>query len=103
MRRALISLALAIAFAAPAAAQRFDAPMTRVSARSDSTIARVQVVPMSQARRAVRQRFPGSEILDSWVRKNRNGDPVEYVVRIVTRDGRRLDVRVDAHTGRVIG
>jgi uncharacterized membrane protein YkoI len=99
----LIPLALAFAAAAPASAQRFDARPHAAAAEARGQARQARPVPMSQVRQAVRQRYPGAEILDSWLRRDRNGNPVEYVVRIVTRDGRRLDVRVDARSGRVIG
>jgi len=58
------------------------------------------VVPLSQAVAAVRRAHPGAQVLSH--RLVNSGNPY-YVIRIVTRDGRRLDVRVDARSGRVIG
>lgn len=58
------------------------------------------VIPLSQAVSAVRRAHPGSQVLSH--RLVSSNSPY-YVIRIVTRDGRRLDVRVDARNGRVIG
>lgn len=58
------------------------------------------IVPMRVAYSAVRRAYPGAEILDG--RLVRSAQPY-YVIRILTRDGRRRDVRVDARSGRVIG
>jgi len=57
------------------------------------------IVPMRVAYDAVRRAYPGAEILNGQLV---NGQRPVYIIRILTRDGRRIDVRVDARTGRVI-
>jgi len=50
----------------------------------------------------VRNRYPGAQVLDvELVRSGSPGSPY-YIVKILTQDGRRIDVRVDAVTGRVM-
>lgn len=56
------------------------------------------IVPMSVAVSAVRQAYPGAEVLSGRLV---NGENPYYMIRILTREGRRLDVRVDARSGRV--
>lgn len=79
--------------------QAFD-PRSRYSAEE----ARGQsqsgnVVPARVAIDNVRSRHPGAQVLD--VELVRSGTPY-YIVKILTQDGRRLDVRVDGRTGRVM-
>jgi len=64
------------------------------------SVVRQDVVPMSTAVAAVRRAYPGAEVLSG--RLVNSGSPY-YVIRILTREGRRLDVRVDARSGRVLG
>lgn len=81
------------------ASQAFD-PRSRYSAEE----ARGQsqsgnVVPARVAIDNVRARYPGAQVLD--VELVRSGNPF-YIVKILTQDGRRIDVRVDGRTGRVM-
>ncbi|MGP1274556.1 MAG: PepSY domain-containing protein [Caulobacterales bacterium] len=104
-RYALLLTALAALAAADAhatgvsgEAQAFD-PRSRYSAdeaRNQSQAG--NVVPARVAIDNVRQRYPGAEVLD--VELVRSGSPY-YIVKILTREGRRIDVRVDGVTGRV--
>lgn len=80
-------------------AQAFD-PRSRYSAdeaRNQSQSG--NVVPARVAIDAVRQRYPGAQVLD--VELVRSGSPY-YIVKILTQEGHRLDVRVNAVTGRVM-
>lgn len=87
------------AFEVAADAQAFD-PRSRYSAdeaRNQSQSG--NVVPARVAIDAVRQRYPGAQVLD--VELVRSGSPF-YIVKILTREGHRLDVRVNAVTGRLM-
>lgn len=65
----------------------------------DETFSAAQsIVPMSVAVSAVRQAYPDAEVLSGRLV---NGENPYYMIRILTREGRRLDVRVDAQSGRV--
>lgn len=55
----------------------------------------------SQLRARVRSRYPGCEIVNDEIFRDREGRPVAYRAVVVTRDGRRLTVSVDPRTGRV--
>jgi uncharacterized membrane protein YkoI len=80
-------------------AQAFD-PRSRYSAdeaRSQSQSG--NVVPARVAVDNVRRRYPGAQVLD--VELVRSGSPF-YIVKILTQEGHRIDVRVDAATGRVM-
>lgn len=59
-------------------------------------------ISASQAVQAARSRYPGSRYVDTFA-VYANGQVREHVVVLVTRDGRRAFVRVDARSGRVIG
>ncbi len=81
------------------ASQAFD-PRSRYSAdeaRGQSQAG--QIVPARVAIDNVRRRYPGAQVLD--VELVRSGNPF-YIVKILTQDGRRIDVRVDGRTGRVM-
>ncbi|GGG99989.1 MAG TPA: hypothetical protein DF715_08465 [Oceanicaulis sp.] len=80
-------------------AQAFD-PRSRYSAdeaRSQSQSG--NVVPARVAIDNVRRRYPGAQVLD--VELVRSGSAY-YIVKILTQEGHRIDVRVDAATGRVM-
>lgn len=94
-----LSVADARASHATGEGQAFD-PRSRYSADE----ARDQrqsgnVVPARVAIDNVRSRYPGAQVLD--VELVRSGSAY-YIVKILTQDGRRVDVRVDAVTGRVM-
>ena len=57
------------------------------------------VIPALRAISIVRQRYPSADILDAELE---GGNNPRYVIRVLTRDGRRLDVVVDARTGRIL-
>ena len=75
-----------------------DAPAYAKSHKDAVHAAAQSIVPVSVAVAAVRQAYPGSEVLSHRLV---NGENPYYMIRILTPDGRRLDVRVDALSGRV--
>ena len=86
-----------------AAAQGFD-PRSGYTADDARDRRRAgQRLPISQLRAAVRRQYPGCEIINDQLFGDSNGEPVAYRARIVTRDGRLLNVSVDPRTGRVTG
>jgi len=58
------------------------------------------VMPALRAISIVRGRYPGAEVLNAQLQ---GGSSPQYVVTILTREGRRVNVIVDARTGQVIG
>jgi uncharacterized membrane protein YkoI len=58
-----------------------------------------EIVPALRVISAVRERYPGAEVLDAEVVED---NPPQYVIKIRTRDGRRVDVIADAQTGRIL-
>lgn len=101
-RRALIlAVTAAVVAGAPSAAQQ---PDLRGSFSADDARNRRrdgQRLPIGQLRAAVRRQFPGCEIINDQIFGDRNGDPIAYRARIVTREGRLLNVTVDPRSGRV--
>ena len=96
-RLVVISAMLLSAFAAPAAASS-NAPEFRrapVVAHSYVREARRAISPSEAKRIALRSVRDPKEALDI----RRVGDV--YIVRIVLKDGRRRDIKVDANTGRI--
>ncbi|PWE17027.1 hypothetical protein DDZ18_09995 [Marinicauda salina] len=92
-------LAAAVLSTDVAAAQNFD-PRSRYSA-DEARDARDEgrVLPARQVIDSVRRRYPGAQVLDAELVGSRN--PF-YIIKILTSDGRRRDVRVDARTGRIL-
>ncbi|WBQ14048.1 PepSY domain-containing protein [Hyphomonadaceae bacterium BL14] len=62
--------------------------------------AQADIVPMRVAIDAALRAYPGSQYVTG---RFESGAQPLYIIRIVTREGQRRDVRVDARTGRVIG
>ena len=58
-----------------------------------------QVVPATRVIGAVRQRYPGADVLDAELE---GGPNPRYVIKILTPDGRRIDVVADARTGQIL-
>ena len=58
-----------------------------------------EVVPALRVISAVRQRYPGADVLDAELE---GGAAPRYVIKILTRDGRRLDIVADARTGQIL-
>ncbi|MHA6288279.1 PepSY domain-containing protein [Maricaulis sp. CAU 1757] len=57
------------------------------------------VVPALRVISAVRQRYPGADVLDAELEGGANP---RYVIKILTADGRRIDVIADARTGQIL-
>lgn len=107
MKNALIALVGAFATLASAAAadangvaqsrpdmrDRYTADEARDAMRSGDVLPALRVI------REVRQQYPGAEVLDAELE---GGQPPLYIIKILTRDGRRVDVIVDARTGAVL-
>lgn len=74
------------------------APAQAMAQKEAAHVAVQSIVPVSVAVAAVRRAYPGSEVLSHRLV---NGENPYYMIRILTPDGRRLDVRVDALSGRV--
>ena len=108
-RRALIlaafsAAALAATLAAPGLAQ-FD-PRGNFSAgeQRDTRDRREQAeerLPVGRLREIVRRAYPGCDIINDQLFNDNRGEPVGYRARIVTREGRLLNVSVDPRSGRV--
>ena len=49
----------------------------------------------------MRREFPNCDIINDRIYGDPNGRPVAYRARIVTRDGRLLNVTVDPQSGRI--
>jgi len=58
-----------------------------------------QVLPVSQVIAIAQARHPGTQVLDVVLS---DGAQPRYRVILKTRDGRRIDVVIDAKTGRVL-
>ncbi len=89
---------LTLLLTAVCAASLMGAPAHALAHKGESYNAAQSIVPMSVAVSAVRQAYPGAEVLSGRLV---NGENPYYMIRILTREGRRLDVRVDARSGRV--
>ena len=57
------------------------------------------VLPALRVISIVRGRYPGAEVLDAELEQ---GASPRYIIKILTRDGRRVDVVADARTGRIL-
>ncbi|WP_421786028.1 PepSY domain-containing protein [Hyphobacterium sp.] len=57
------------------------------------------VLPALRVISIVRSRYPGAEVLDAELMR---GASPQYIIKILTREGRRIDVVVDARTGRIL-
>lgn len=103
-RAALAATAAALAAmtaAPPAEAQRTDWRSSADHWRDDRADGRV--IPAREAVAVVKRAYPGCEVLNTAVQMGPDRKPLYHIVRIITRDGVRRDVRVDARSGRLIG
>lgn len=57
------------------------------------------VVPAIRVISQVRQRYPRANVLDAELERGANP---RYIVKILTEDGRRIDVVADARTGAIL-
>lgn len=103
MRAFTITAALAAAILAagaqPSAAQNFDARSNYSAEEARNARQSGDVLPVREVIEIVRRAFPGSRVLDAEL--VRTASP-HYVVKILDPDGRRMDVRVDARSGRIM-
>ncbi|MAU40548.1 MAG: hypothetical protein CMF31_02900 [Kordiimonas sp.] len=80
-------------------------PVFRNSYKHDEVreaVRRGEIKSLSVIRQSVRGRFPG-RILDARLLEAANAQrPMLYDVRVLTRNGRVLSVRVNAHTGQIL-
>lgn len=77
----------------PDVRDRYTADEARDAVRSGDVLPALRVI------RDVRQRYPGAEVLDAELER---GSQPRYIIKILTRDGRRVDVIVDAQTGAIL-
>lgn len=106
LKQLIIIAAVLASVAVPAAAdaQKGSGPAQDPRDRLTSSQARDarqqgDVVPALRVINAVRQRYPGADVLDANLE---GGAAPRYVIRILTRDGRRMDVIADARTGQIL-
>ncbi|MED5548908.1 MAG: PepSY domain-containing protein [Pseudomonadota bacterium] len=57
------------------------------------------IVPALRVINDVRRRYPGANVLDAELE---GGAAPRYVIKILTSDGRRVDVVADARNGRIL-
>ncbi|MBR9826729.1 MAG: hypothetical protein GYB36_13165 [Alphaproteobacteria bacterium] len=72
---------------------RYTAGQARDSRNSGDVVPAIRVISQ------VRQRYPNAQVLDAELE---GGSDPRYVVKILTADGRRVDVVADARTGRIL-
>lgn len=107
MLKTLVIAACALSvLGVPAHAQWVDAtasvqdPRDRYTAGEARDMRRQgDVVPALRVISAVRQRYPGADVLDAELEGGANP---RYVIKILTADGRRIDVIADARTGQIL-
>jgi uncharacterized membrane protein YkoI len=58
-----------------------------------------RVLPALQVIRTVRQRYAQADVIDAELEQ---GARPRYIIKILTEDGRRVDVVVDAQTGNIL-
>jgi len=72
---------------------RYSAPEARNARRQGDVVPALRVIS------EVRRRYPGADVLDAELE---GGNAPRYVIKILTRDGRRVDVVADARTGQIL-
>lgn len=73
---------------------RYTAPQARDARDAGDVLPALRVISI------VRNRYPGADVLDARLQR---GSTPQYIVTILTREGRRVDVIVDARSGRILG
>ena len=91
----LSSAALSVAQPAGYASlqDRYSAPDARNARRQGDVVPALRVIA------EVRRRYPGADVLDAELE---GGASPRYVIKILTQDGRRVDVVADARTGQIL-
>jgi len=72
---------------------RYTAPQARDARRQGNVVPALRVIS------EVRRRYPGADVLDAELE---GGASPRYVIKILTQDGRRVDVVADARTGQIL-
>lgn len=62
---------------------------------------RGEIRPIAEILRGIQAQFPG-QLLDVELKKGKKGRPWVYELKLLTPDGRRLELAVDAGDGRVL-
>lgn len=75
-------------------------PAPRGSGAARDAVQRGEILPLEQVMARVQGRFPG-RLLD--VRLNRSNGRWTYYLKMLTHEGRVLNVAVDARTARILG
>ena len=106
LRKLVITIGVASSLFAPAAvtAEPFASKVFQSRDRytaGEARDARRQgdVVPAIRVISQVRQRYPRADVLDAELE---GGSNPRYIVKILTEDGRRIDVVADARTGAIL-
>lgn len=109
LRTLIITTAASLAFALSAAADAQQPVRDRqglVTAQDRFTAdqardqrERGEIVPALRVISAVRRQYPGAEVLDAELER---GASPRYIIKILTADGRRVDVVADARTGQIL-
>ncbi len=86
--------------ASPFAPRAPSRPEARGQAPARDAVKRGDIRPLEEVTARVQSRYPG-RLLD--VRLNESNGRWIYYVKILTREGRVLDVAVDARTAQIIG
>ncbi len=94
-----VVLSFTVALQAPASAQNAS---SRSAETDERFVVAQRVISARDAVAAAQRRYPGSRYVDTFA-VYANGQVREHVVVLVTADGRRAFVRVDAANGAVIG
>lgn len=95
------ALGLGVAVPDAAQAQRFQLQQSLSPDEVRDRQRSVRTIPLREAVRIVRQRYDVRELLDAYTVADRDGEPRTHVVRIITYEGRRLDVHVNARSGAI--
>lgn len=77
-------------------AQRLTGEQARDACKSGN------VMCARKALRVVKKRYPKLRHSNTYLKKNAGGQR-EYVVKMMSNDGRMVEVRVDAQSGRILG
>ncbi|MBO6797130.1 PepSY domain-containing protein [Maricaulis sp.] len=106
LKKLVVTLGVTTALLAPGAviAEPFEAKVFQSRDRytaGEARDARRQgdVVPAIRVISQVRQRYPRASVLDAELE---GGSNPRYIVKILTEDGRRIDVVADARTGAIL-
>lgn len=98
-----VLLAGSLAQARPAAADRASVFAQRLTGEQARHACKSgDVMCAKKALRIVKKRYPNLRHSTTYLKRGAGGQR-EYVVKMMSHDGRMVEVRVDARTGRVLG